>query len=67
LSNGGDTARTVTVREHPNRWSAWKLVSSSAKPDKQAPDTLEFAVDVPAHGKAVLDYRVRYTWLAKDD
>ena len=67
LTNGGDAARTVTVREHPNRWNAWKLVSASVQPDKQTPDTLEFAVNVPAHGKTVLDYRVRYTWLAKDE
>jgi hypothetical protein len=66
LTNGGDIARTVTVREHPNRWHVWKLVSSSVKPDRQTPDTLEFAVNVPAHGKAVLDYKVRYTWLPKD-
>ncbi|HEX7130890.1 MAG TPA: DUF4139 domain-containing protein [Rhodanobacteraceae bacterium] len=67
LTNGGDVARTVTVREHPNRWNVWKLVSSSVKPDKHTPDTLEFAVEVPAHGKATLDYHVRYTWLAKDE
>jgi hypothetical protein len=67
LDNGGDTGRTVTVREHPNRWSVWNLVSASVKPDKQTPDTLEFAIDVPAQGKAVLDYRVRYTWLPKDE
>jgi hypothetical protein len=67
LTNGGDTARTVTEREHPNRWSAWKLLSSSIQPDKQTPDTLEFAVNVPVRGKAVLDYRVQYTWLAKDE
>lgn len=67
LTNGGDTARTVTVREHPNRWSAWKLLSSSIKPNKQTPDTLEFDVNVPAGGKARLDYHVQYTWLAKDE
>lgn len=67
LSNGGDVARTVTVREHPNRWRVWTLVSSSVKPAKQTPDTLEFAVNVPAHGDATLDYRVRYTWTAKDE
>ena len=67
LTNGGETARTVTVREHPNRWHVWKLLSSSVKPDKQTPDTLEFAINVPAHGKATVDYRVRYTWLPKDE
>jgi len=67
LANGGDAARTVTVREHPNRWNVWKLISSNAKPSKQTPDMLEFAISVPAHGKATLDYRVRYTWLPKDE
>jgi hypothetical protein len=66
LTNGGDLARTVTVREHPNRWQAWKLVSSTVKPGKQTPDTLEFAIDVPAHGKATLDYKVQYSWTAGD-
>lgn len=67
LTNSGETARTITVREHPNRWRAWTLISSSQKPDKQTPDTLEFRVAVPAGGKATLDYAVRYTWTATDD
>lgn len=66
LSNGGDVARSVTVREHPGRWRVWSLISSS-EPAKQTPDTLEFSVSVPAHDSAVLDYRVRYTWTAKDE
>jgi hypothetical protein len=64
LSNAGDSARTVTVREHPNRWREWKLASSSQKPSRQTADTLEFRVNVPADGKAVLDYAVRYSWTA---
>jgi hypothetical protein len=66
LSNAGDSARTVTVREHPSRWRQWTLVSSSSKPSEQTPDTLEFRVDVPANGKAVLDYAVRYSWTADE-
>ncbi|MGH8145532.1 MAG: DUF4139 domain-containing protein [Rhodanobacteraceae bacterium] len=66
LSNGGDTARTVTVREHPNRWREWTVTSSSHKPSKQTPQLLEFKVPVPAHGKATLTYAVQYTWMAKD-
>ncbi|MBQ4853140.1 DUF4139 domain-containing protein [Rhodanobacter sp. B2A1Ga4] len=66
LSNAGDSARTVTVREHPGRWRQWTLVSSSSKPGRQTPDTLEFRVDVPANGKAVLDYAVRYQWTADE-
>lgn len=66
LSNAGDSARTVTVREHPGRWRQWTLVSSSSKPSAQTPDTLEFRVDVPANGKAVLNYAVRYQWTADE-
>jgi hypothetical protein len=66
LTNAGDSARTVTVREHPNRWRQWSLVSSSIKPSRQTADTLEFKLDVPAGGKAVLDYAVHYTWTAND-
>lgn len=66
LSNAGDSSRTVTVREHPNRWRQWTLASSSVKPSKQTADTLEFKVEVPASGKAVLDYAVHYTWTADD-
>jgi len=52
----------VTVREHPNRWREWTLVSSSSKPVNQTTDTLEFHVQVPANGKATLSYAVRYSW-----
>ncbi len=64
LTNAGDGARTVTVREHPNRWREWKLASSTIKPSRQTTDTLEFRVDVPAHGEAMLDYAVHYSWTA---
>ena len=67
LNNTGETARTISVREHPNRWRAWSLVSSSQKPGKQTPDLLEFEVAVPANGKATLDYVVKYSWTAKDE
>jgi hypothetical protein len=66
LTNAGDSARVVTVREHPSRWRQWTLVSSSAKPSLQAQDNLEFQVTVPAGGKATLDYAVRYQWTAQE-
>ncbi|CAM5476495.1 DUF4139 domain-containing protein [Rhodanobacter lindaniclasticus] len=66
LSNAGDSARTVTVREHPNRWREWTLVSSSSKPASQTTDTLEFRVQVPANGKVTLSYAVRYSWSADE-
>ena len=66
LTNAGDSARTITVREHPSRWRQWTLVSSNLKPSKQSTDTLEFQVNVPAGGKATLDYAVRYGWTAEE-
>lgn len=66
LTNGGDAAHTVTVREHPNRWREWNLASSSIKPSKQTPQLLEFKVPVPANGSATLTWTVRYTWTARD-
>ncbi|WP_426688480.1 DUF4139 domain-containing protein [Rhodanobacter ginsengiterrae] len=66
LSNAGDSARVVTVREHPARWRQWVLISSSSKPSQQNPDTLEFRVEVPANGKVVLDYALRYSWTADE-
>lgn len=66
LTNGGDSTRTVTVREHPDRWREWNLDSSNHKPAKQTPQLLEFAIPVAAHGKSVLEYAVRYTWSPKD-
>jgi hypothetical protein len=66
LSNAGDTARVVTVREQPPRWRQWTLVSSSSKPSQQTPDMLEFRISVPAHGAANLDYAVRYQWTAAE-
>lgn len=67
LTNSGDTARTITVREHPNRWRAWSLLSSSQKPSKQTPDLLEFEVAVPPGGKATIDYVVKYNWKPTDE
>jgi hypothetical protein len=64
LSNAGDNARVITVREHPSRWHEWKLASSSSKPSQQSPDTITFRVSVPAGGETRLDYAVHYTWTA---
>ena len=66
LRNAGAEARSVTVRVHPDRWRQWTLVSSTLRPVRQTPDLLEFRVPVPAGGKAVLDYAVRYAWTAQE-
>ncbi len=67
LDNASDVVRVVTVREHPNRWRQWTLVSSSSQPSKKGTDTLEFQVKVPAGGKAALNYAVHYAWTAQDE
>lgn len=67
VQNAGDSSRNVTLREHPNRWSNWKLGNSTFKPTRQTPDLLEFEVAVPAGGKATLDYSVGYAWTPTDD
>ena len=66
VTNGGDSARTVTLRVHPDRWREWTLASSSSKPVQQTTQLLEFKLPVPAHGAATLDYAIDYTWTAKD-
>ena len=66
LTTGGDAARTVTVREHPNRWREWIVTESNMKKVKQTPQLLEFEVQVPAHGDATLTYSIEYHWTAKD-
>ncbi|MEO6075467.1 MAG: DUF4139 domain-containing protein [Dokdonella sp.] len=67
LENTGEQARTVTVSEHPYRWRNWTLASSSQKPAKQSPDTLDFLVSVPPKSKVNLDYAIDYSWLAGDE
>lgn len=67
VSNTGEASRTVNVIEHPDRWTQWTLASSSIKPQTQTTDTLVFQVNVPAHGKATLDYAIHYQWSATDE
>lgn len=67
IHNSGDSARSVTVREHPNRWRNWSLASASIKPSAQKPDLLQFQVPVPAKGSTTLDYTIHYEWNANDE
>jgi hypothetical protein len=67
LTNTGETPRTITVRDHPNRWRAWTLASSSVKPTKQSADGLAFDIAVQANVKATLEYVVKYQWAAADE
>ncbi|KAB2901976.1 MAG: DUF4139 domain-containing protein [Dokdonella sp.] len=65
--NASESARSITVREHPERWRVWQVVESSQPPARKTPDLLEFVVSVPAHGSATLDYLLRYSWSAADE
>jgi len=62
MSNGGSSAQTVTVREHPYRWTQWTIPASSAKYTKRDSDTIDFAVEVPPNGNAQITYTVQYAW-----
>ncbi|MGH8029960.1 MAG: DUF4139 domain-containing protein, partial [Arenimonas sp.] len=64
LNNGGKQARTVHVVEVLPRWSAWEIVESSVAFAKDDAQTISFDVPVPAEGKTVLTYTVRYRWPA---
>jgi hypothetical protein len=67
VTNSGDSARTLTLREHPNRWRVWELASSSIAPSVSKPDLLEFRVKADANGKASVEYTVRYRWTPADE
>jgi hypothetical protein len=64
LSNGGKQARTIHAVEVLPRWSAWEIVESSVPFAKDDAQTISFDVPVPAEGKTVLTYTVRYRWPA---
>ncbi|WP_347262598.1 hypothetical protein [Rudaea sp.] len=62
VSNAGDAARSVVVREHLYRWTQWNITQASVKYEKKNSDTVEFKLDVPANGEATATYTVQYQW-----
>jgi hypothetical protein len=62
VSNAGNTAKSIVVREHLYRWTQWNIAQASAKYEKKDPDTIEFKLDVPASGEATVTYTVQYQW-----
>ena len=60
VRNAGDAARSVTLREFPWRWRAWKLLSSSVAPAQRDATRLDFPLRIPARGSAVLTFTLRY-------
>jgi hypothetical protein len=62
VKNAKDTVAPVRVVEHLYRTASWDISKNSdpfAKTDSQ---TMEFNVDVPAHGQKEVTYTVTYTW-----
>jgi hypothetical protein len=62
LRNHKDVPVKVVVRENLFRWTTWEIVETTRPFVKKDARTIEFEVEVPAHGKAEVAYRVRYTW-----
>lgn len=60
VRNHKDRAVTITVREPVG--GDWRLVSSSHPGRKLDAGTLEFELEVPAHGETILTYRVAVRW-----
>jgi len=52
----------VHVVEHMNRGENWAIRAKSGEFEKKDSGTVDFPVNVPAKGEAVLTYTVRYSW-----
>ena len=60
IASAKDTVVTVEVLEE--RGGEWSVLASSVPPEKLASTRTRFKLRVPAHGEAVLTYRVRVIW-----
>ncbi len=62
ITNQKQQQATVSVIEHMYRCDNWDITSKSADFKKLDSHTLEFPLQVPSKGEAVLTYTVHYTW-----
>jgi len=62
ISNQKLQDANVSVIEQMYRCENWEITSKTAEFKKRDSHTLEFPLQVPAKGSAVLDYTVHYTW-----
>jgi len=62
LRNHKPTAVTVSVLEHLYRYVNWKIEKSSLPFKQLDSQSVEFALPVPANGKATVSYTVLYWW-----
>jgi hypothetical protein len=52
----------VTVKAVDHVWSDWKVTKSSHEFTKKDAHTIEFPVNVPKDGEAIVTYTIRTTW-----
>jgi hypothetical protein len=62
VKNAKDTAASVRVVEHLYRTANWDISKNSSPFTKMDSQTMEFNVEVPAHGEKETTYTVTYTW-----
>jgi len=62
VRNRKTTPVEVRVTEPLYRWTNWQIIQKSHDFVKTDAQTVEFRVNVPADGEAVVSYRVRYDW-----
>ncbi len=62
LDNHKKTAATVLVPQYLYRWYNWKIITQSDKFKKLNSREIEFTAEVPANGKKIITYTVKYSW-----
>ncbi len=62
LHNAKDAPTNVRVVEHLYRTATWEITGHSDPFTKRDSQTIEFSVEVPAHGERQVTYTANYTW-----
>lgn len=62
LSNAKKQPQKVIVKENLYRWANWQITEKTDEFKKIDARTIHFEVEVPADGKKVVEYTVRYSW-----
>jgi hypothetical protein len=62
VKNAKETVTQVRVVEHLYRTANWEISKNTDPFTKTDSQTMEFNVDVPAHGQKEVTYTVTYTW-----
>ncbi len=62
VKNAKDSAAPVRMVEHLYRTASWDITKNTDPFTKTDSQTIEFNVEVPAHGQKEVTYTVTYTW-----